>query len=277
MKHGAFTAVLICCALTFFALTSAGDEPTPPSLPTSLEQCFVDLEKMLKPEDLAAIKNGTEDDLNQYHFSLGMWMRNNWGLWGGGPLAKYFEKLGLHHPDDMSGLILTTFWRHLNERPLEIDKEVAHYQAYWFQEAKKGCEDVKDSEHADACARLGYFFQIGEGTDRDMNRAMQLYDRACQDGSASGCFSLADALLADRSRGNTRRARTLKKRGLTLLVAACQEDGGLVCFYAARTYETGQAGKRDLDRARQYYSQACKGLYPLPEACEALKRLENGP
>jgi TPR repeat protein len=261
--------------LTLFALTSAAQEPKPPQLPTNLEESFVALENLLKPEDLAAIKSGTEDDLIQYHFGLGMWMRNSWDLWAGGPLAKYFENLGLHHPDDMSGLILTAFWRHLNGRPLELDAEVAHYQAFWFEAAKSECDNVELFGQADACARLGYFYQVGEGTDRDMDRAMQLYNRACRDGSASGCFSLADALLGDRSQGNKGRARTLKKRGLALLVEACQDDDGEACFNAARAYETGQAGKRDLERARQYYSQACKYPLPDPEACEALKRFEK--
>ena len=58
-------------------------------------------------------------------------MRNDWGLWGGSPLARYFNRLGVFHPDDISGIILTSFWRHLNGRPIKLDEQVKHYQDYW--------------------------------------------------------------------------------------------------------------------------------------------------
>jgi len=52
----------------------------------------------------------TEEEFTaQAHFGLGLWMRNQWGLWRGGPLTKYFCQLGVYHPDDMSSIILTTY------------------------------------------------------------------------------------------------------------------------------------------------------------------------
>ena len=42
----------------------------------------------------------------RYHLDLGMWMRNNWGLWGGSRLHKYFRAKGISHPEDMSSVIL---------------------------------------------------------------------------------------------------------------------------------------------------------------------------
>src|SRR5262249_54668776 len=38
---------------------------------------------------------------------------------------------GIHHPDDMSGVILDSFWRHLNSKPIELDKQIASYEEYW--------------------------------------------------------------------------------------------------------------------------------------------------
>ena len=54
------------------------------------------------------------DDMIQYHMGLGMWIRNNWGLWGGSRLQKYFSERGITHPDDMSGLLLNFYydWLH---------------------------------------------------------------------------------------------------------------------------------------------------------------------
>ena len=100
-------------------------------VPTNLEDAFGELKKMLHPDLLKEIKEGSEQDMIGYHMGLGLWMRNNWGLWGGSRLAKYFNGIGIFHPDDMSGIILDSFWRHLNSQPLKLEEQVAHYQRYW--------------------------------------------------------------------------------------------------------------------------------------------------
>lgn len=45
---------------------------------------------LLLPDRLPSliVKEGSEQDMIRYHMGLGMWMRNNWGLWGGSRLAK---------------------------------------------------------------------------------------------------------------------------------------------------------------------------------------------
>lgn len=51
-----------------------------------------------------------ESEMIEYHFGLGMWMRNNWGLWRGkSRLLPFFEAKGITHPDEMSGYILDTY------------------------------------------------------------------------------------------------------------------------------------------------------------------------
>lgn len=56
------------------------------------------------------ISINSESDMIEYHFGLGMWMRNNWGLWSGkSRLLPIFETKGITHPDNMSGYILETY------------------------------------------------------------------------------------------------------------------------------------------------------------------------
>src|SRR5215211_3610252 len=64
-------------------------------VPTNLEDAFGELKKMLHPDLLKEIEEGSERDMTLYHRSLGLWMRNNWGLWGGSRLAKYFNGIGI--------------------------------------------------------------------------------------------------------------------------------------------------------------------------------------
>jgi len=44
------------------------------------------------------------------HIGIGMWIRNNWGLWQGGALHDFFTGQNIKHPDDMSVLLLNAYW-----------------------------------------------------------------------------------------------------------------------------------------------------------------------
>ncbi len=100
-------------------------------IPTDLEDAFVELKKMLSLNMLNEMKNSSEDKMVKYQFSLGMWMRNNWRLWGESRLSEYFNEMGVFHPDDMSGVILTSFWRHLNNKPILLNEQIDYYQDFW--------------------------------------------------------------------------------------------------------------------------------------------------
>ncbi|MNR25193.1 hypothetical protein D3C85_1423280 [compost metagenome] len=74
----------------------------------------------------------TEDQFNlSSHFGMGTWIRNNWRLWGSGKFSKYFNSIGIFHPDDMSCIILTSYYRYLKGQDLGLDKQVKYYQEYW--------------------------------------------------------------------------------------------------------------------------------------------------
>jgi hypothetical protein len=122
-----------------FKLNPTKDPKDPQKLliPRDLAATHEELSKMLPKEIIKKMKEGTEDDMVLWHHGLGTWIRNNWGLWGGSPLQTSLTKLGLKHPDDMSGLILDTYWRHLHERPLDVEAKVKAYQDYWEQLEKK--------------------------------------------------------------------------------------------------------------------------------------------
>jgi hypothetical protein len=63
--------------------------------PATLAEAHTALERMLSPQTLAEIDAmPSESDMIKYHFSLGLNIRNGWGLWRGSPLAKYMQELG---------------------------------------------------------------------------------------------------------------------------------------------------------------------------------------
>lgn len=111
-------------------------------IPSSLEDSFQELKKMLNPELIKKMQMNSEQEMIDYHMGLGLWMRNNWGLWRGSRLSKYFNGIGIFHPDDMSGIILDSFWRYLNSKPINLNEQVAFYQKFWKVNAepkKKRC------------------------------------------------------------------------------------------------------------------------------------------
>lgn len=80
-------------------------------IPKNLQEAFLELDKELSEIDkkeMTALKS--RKDMIKYHMGLGMWMRNNWGLWGGSRLQKYFTDKGMWHPDGMSTVILFFYW-----------------------------------------------------------------------------------------------------------------------------------------------------------------------
>jgi hypothetical protein len=117
--------------------TKDKESPTGVYIPTDLEDCFKELKKMLPADLVEKMKSGPEKDMIKYHHGLGTWLRNNWGLWAGSRLRDYFKKLGLAHPDDMSSVVLYSFWRHLNGKPLKVDEQVKYYQEYWKKMKEK--------------------------------------------------------------------------------------------------------------------------------------------
>ena len=100
--------------------------------PLNLEEAVEQLKIIHHDTTKQKILEMTEDEfLGGAHFGLGMWMRNNWGLWKRKELAKYFNSIGIYHPDDMSGIILTSYYRELHGQDWKIDEQVKYYQDYW--------------------------------------------------------------------------------------------------------------------------------------------------
>jgi hypothetical protein len=86
-------------------------------IPKDLQDCFLQLDKMLSEKSRTEIKAlKSKKETIKYHHGLGMTLRNTWGLWGGSRLQKYFLDRKVKHPDDMSALVLEFYydWLHNN-------------------------------------------------------------------------------------------------------------------------------------------------------------------
>jgi hypothetical protein len=101
-------------------------------IPKDIEDCFKQIDSFWDDSTKVKVKQWTEDEFRgRVHMGFGMWMRNNWQLWGGSRLSKFFNEMGIYHPDDMSGIILTSYHRRLTGKEIELEEQIKFYQDYW--------------------------------------------------------------------------------------------------------------------------------------------------
>ena len=87
------------------------------------------LDKNLKTEDKDYIKTLTEDEFfMESHFTIGMGIRNEWIRSGNPELVTFFLEKGVKHPDDMSAMILTSYYRHLLGKEIDFEGQIAEYK-----------------------------------------------------------------------------------------------------------------------------------------------------
>jgi hypothetical protein len=97
--------------------------------PTNLDEALLQLPNLLGTEDLTIFQETPEEYIPIYfHHGLGRYLRNNWELWHGSPLAQYFHDLGVSHPDDMSSVILLSFYRKLHGKPILLEQQIERHR-----------------------------------------------------------------------------------------------------------------------------------------------------
>ncbi len=71
------------------------------------------MEDLMEENDLKEFRNRDVDNLNSYHFGLGLWLRNN-VLKKDNEIYKLFFDLGIENKDDMSNELVEGFFFYLN-------------------------------------------------------------------------------------------------------------------------------------------------------------------
>lgn len=100
--------------------------------PQTLEEAIEQLKKIHHDSTKTTIVLQQEVDfVSRAHFSMGGWVRNKWDLWKRKGLTKNFNEMGVFHPDDMSSIILTCYYRELKGLDWELQEQIKGYQKYW--------------------------------------------------------------------------------------------------------------------------------------------------
>lgn len=89
------------------------------NLPSNKKECFAQLDEMLRETDKKAIVEA--EDLFEFHFTIGLWIRNNW-LYDRSEeeqesLSKAFGvDMPFFEADDLSSEMLEAYQKHLKSK-----------------------------------------------------------------------------------------------------------------------------------------------------------------
>ena len=100
-------------------------------VPVTLSECFDALDQLLNAGERDQLMMCDEKDVIFFHHGLGRFIRNEWGLWSGGPLSKHLRELGFIHPDDMSQTIIEAYRANMRKESFDIDSKIKEYKEYW--------------------------------------------------------------------------------------------------------------------------------------------------
>jgi hypothetical protein len=101
-------------------------------IPKNFEECIAQLDTLINDslkQWVICLPDGRFCGI--VHHSFGMYLRNNWGLWGDSELAENLYEMGIFHPDDMSAIILDSYQRKLKGEEIKLEEQLKYYQDYW--------------------------------------------------------------------------------------------------------------------------------------------------
>ncbi len=114
--------------------------------------------------------------------------------------------------------------------------------------ARKACE----AKNAEGCYLLGRCYVVGFGVVVDYKHAVEVFDRACQEGKAAACTSAG--FIADVHVKSLDAAFSTKE-----YQHGCDQGDAMSCGNLGEYFELGVGDKPDIERAVTFYNRACIG------------------
>lgn len=180
-------------------------------IPIDLNDCFKQIDGFWSDSTKMKVKLQSEDYFSvDAHMGFGMWMRNNWKLWGGSRLSKYFHDLGIDHPDDMSGIILRSYHRYLTGKELNLTQQIESSKTWW-KEISKPSSDIYPNGEKDL-EFTTIFYKLKDGKNEILHiQSNSKTDRVWMYGYHLGWKQLSrDELIRIRSTPREKRDETIR-------------------------------------------------------------------
>lgn len=126
-------------------------------IPKDIEDALNYLDCSMDNQSKEVLKKVPENEVQLRPFpEAGMDIRNRWGFWHEqNVLTNYFHSIGVFHPDDMSSIILLSFHRKLNGKPINLELQIAKITEYWKTVRLKEIEDSLSSNQTYYALKTG--------------------------------------------------------------------------------------------------------------------------
>lgn len=116
-------------------------------MPSTLHECFRLARQHVSKEDLEVLAISERHDLADFHFGLGMSVRNQWLYLEGSVLGKKLFGIGVIDADDMSSIVVEALWLDLNGQEITLStlRELVGWSErsrFNQQEADKRLQDL---------------------------------------------------------------------------------------------------------------------------------------
>lgn len=110
------------------------------------------------------------------------------------------------------------------------------------------CTKNKD---AVSCYNAGFLYKSGDGVGKNLQKASDLFQKACDSGHGEGCSALG--YLYENGVGVPKN----EKKALELYEKGCGLNDNYSCFNAGEYYTLGKGVAKDLVKAHYAYEKAC--------------------
>lgn len=114
---------------------------------------------------------------------------------------------------------------------------------------EKACELDPKTE---ACSEVAYYYFWEAKSQKDYDKAIALYEKACAGKDPVGCLALG------RIYENDVFVKHDFKKAFRAYTISCEGDVRGGCFYTARMYEVGKGVKQSYDKAKKFYKKSCE-------------------
>lgn len=125
------------------------------------------------------------------------------------------------------------------------------------------CNEQEDPR---ACRTLGKMYLAGHIVERDVEKALEYFRKACNKDDAYGCHRVARYYQEPGGPVMVNPASALSYNE-----KACGLELGAACDAVATTHKAGLAGTMDLVKARRFYELACR--YGFERSCKTVNTL----
>lgn len=100
------------------------------NIPTNIDECISRLDILFS--DTAKKYFAYKDEksaVTEFNMMQGIAIRNNWKLWRGSALSKYFNNYKVYSPEDMTYFIFISYHRKINNQPINFEGQLNDYFA----------------------------------------------------------------------------------------------------------------------------------------------------